>query len=285
MKEVPPCASPHPRVPDASLMREAEEGFEPAAEVGGGRAEREAVFRQAKPAERGGVLDRDRVDLGKQRLEDRSKLLQTEGGAAEVALLAQPAELAHFFGQDIGADRDHTARAELQCRHGLVVVSGVNVEIVAALRDQLCEQLQVPGSLLDPADAVDLCQLAVVLHRERKTGAGGDIVDDHRAGGCLGNGAVVEQDPAVGCLVVIGGDRKKRVGTGVTADLCQPDRAGGAVGATAGEQGDPTADDFMRGADQLAVLVEIESGALSGCARDQYCGGAGGDLPFNQCVE
>ena len=95
---------------------------------------------------------------------------------------------------------------------------------------------QIGGSVLNPYHVGDFLKHAG--HGGRLDGKGraaGHVVDDQRQIHGFGNGLHVGEDPFLGGLVVIGGDMKGRVCSGLLGIAGQADDLGRIVGAGPGD--------------------------------------------------
>ena len=119
---------------------------------GGHRRERQTQLLLAKPLGGKRRLDGDRIDLGKERVDEGQRRDLRFGRFSEVSLQRAVAYRPDRLRPDIGKNADRTAGTE---RHGcgdLIVVAAPNREVVAAQQTDVCKLRQIAAGFLDSGD-------------------------------------------------------------------------------------------------------------------------------------
>ena len=177
-------------------------------------------------------------------------------------------QLCHRFRHQIGRYGDQPLGPQRQHGKGLVVVAGPDVQLIAAEGHGLCQQGKIAGGLFGAVDPWVLAQDAIGLHRDRQSGAGGDIVEQDRQIQLIGQKFIVPDQPGLGGLVVIGRDQQQRICARLLGVLAEVERRRRVVAARTGDHLAPAG--HMRHAvgDQMNVFLLRQRGALAGGAAD-----------------
>ena len=142
------------------------------------------------------------------------------------AVLGLVDHAAHLIADDVAGDANAAGAADIERMREGGVVAGVQLEPVYQL------QLGLVG-LLDALDVLDLRQARQQLRSHVDGRAAGNVVEQDRLVGGLGDLFVVAHDPAWARLVVVGGDAQGRVHAMFACDLGQVHGVFGVVGAGA----------------------------------------------------
>ena len=197
----------------------------------------------------------------------------------------QLANVVGLPGGHMGQHGDDALAAQGQQGDDLVVVAGVDVQLVAAQGCDLRHLADVAAGFLD---GVDLRVGGKDLGRFRGdvyAGAGGHVVHDDRQVRGVGNGGVAGNETGLAGLVVVGGDHQQAVGTQVGGLFGHHDGVGGVVGAGAGDNGDAAVHPLDHVADNVQMLLVLQGGSFAGGAAADDGVGMGGDLVFHDAVD
>ena len=179
-------------------------------------------------------LDGDGVRLFEQRPHQAHGLQLQAQAFGMVAVKPQLADVVGHLGRHVGQHADHALAAQRQHRYDLIVVAGVDVQLVAAQLRDLGDLHDVAAGFLDAVDVGQLAQLGQRFRLDVHAGAGRHVVDDAGQADRIGNGGVVGDQPGLGGFVVVGGHQQQGVGAVGLRLLRQLDGIGGVVGAGAG---------------------------------------------------
>ena len=124
------------------------------------------------------------------------------------------------------------------------------------------------GVLGDPEDR---------LVADRHTGAAGDVVEDHRQVGGVGDEPEVGEDAGLRGLVVVRRDDHDAVGADLLARLVELDRVRGLVRAAARDDLRAAGGDILADLDQADLLGIRQRARLTGGAGHDDAVGSGGD--------
>ena len=131
-------------------------------------------------------FDRDGIHLAEEGVaQGLEGYLQLSGGS-KVVLQAQLHQLVHLGGDDIGRYGDDAFAAQSADGNGFIIVAGPDVKVRRAETADALHGAQVPGGLLDAQDVAVFRQLGAGLRGDGHAGAGGNIVEDYRAGDGIG---------------------------------------------------------------------------------------------------
>ena len=218
-------------------------------------------------------------------MDKRQQLTLQRGAAGNVAVPEAGADLDGLPGQNIGKDGNDTAAAHRKNGNDLVVVSGVNIQLIADKGRCGHDAGNVSVGLLDGGDIRVLGQLLIGGGLDIYTRAGRDIIDDDGLGGGVCDGGVHLYKAILRCLIIVRRDNEHGVAANFAGVLCQGNGIGGVVGAGAGDDrhaalGMPDAE-----GKHLAVLLVGEGGALAGCAGNYERMDALGNLPVDKTAQ
>ena len=114
----------------------------------------------------------------------------------------------HQFRLDVGDHTDDALAAQRQQGNHLIVVAGIDVQLVTAKLCDLRHLRNVAGSFLDAVDEGVLAQLQCRFRGDVQAGAGRHIIqDDRNAAGLCHCGEVGDKASLRG-LVVVGGHQQ-----------------------------------------------------------------------------
>ena len=215
-----------------------------------------------------GGLDGDGVDLGEEGADELEILALHGRGAGHVSGEELVAQLRRLLGQEVRKHRDDALAAHGEDGHDLVVVAGVDVQLVAQQRLGLHNGGDVAVGLLDGGDVGMLRQLHIGGGLDGRAGAGGDVVENEGLGGGVGDSVVHGHQAVLGGLIIVGCHHQAGVGAGLAGKAGEVDGVGRVVGAGAGDDGHPAGGALHGEGDGVAVLFVGEGGALAGGAAD-----------------
>ena len=133
---------------------------------------------------------------------------------------------------------------------------------------------EVAFGVFDGADVGVLRRAQDRLVLDLDAGAAGDVVEDHRQVGRVGDHAEVREDAGLRRLVVVRRDDHDAVGAGLLAVLVQLDGVRGLVGPAAGDDLGAAVGDLLGDLDELDLLGVGEGAGLAGRAGDDDAVGA-----------
>lgn len=189
-------------------------------------------------------------------------------GAGDVAAVEGADHLADLGGGEVSGDADHTAGAHREEREGHGVVARVHLERVAARPDHLGDVAGRSGGVLDAHDAGMGGERDVGVDRDRGTGAAGDVVEEHRLVGGVGDRAEVRRDAALGWPVVVRRHGEDPVDAGGCGVLGEAHRRGCVVGRRTRDDLAAPGRSVDRGAEEVELLGVGEGGRLARGAGD-----------------
>ena len=186
---------------------------------------------------------------------------------------------------DIGDDADDALAAQGQQGDHLVIVAGVDVQLVAAEGRDLCHLTDIAGGFLDAVDERVLAQLLGRLGGDVQAGAGRHVIqDDRNAAGLCHCGEVGDKASLRG-LVVVGGHQQQSV-CAAGGRLCSQSTAVvGVVGTGTGDDRHTVTHKVHGILDGGQLLLVGHGRALAGGATDDDGVGAAGDLILNDATQ
>ena len=116
------------------------------------RAERQTIFQLAFIHDMQGCLDRDRIDLAEDRVDQRFQCDLRFGCLTDVAFEIIVDHAAVGCRDEIGNGRDAAATAQREDRHRLVIVAGINAEILTDVRGKPTDLLGMSWDEIDRAN-------------------------------------------------------------------------------------------------------------------------------------
>ena len=186
---------------------------------------------------------------------------------------------------DIGDDADDALAAQGQQGDHLVIVAGVDVQLVAAEGRDLRHLTDIAGGFLDAVDERVLAQLLGRLGGDVQAGAGRHIIqDDRNAAGLCHCGKVGDKASLRG-LVVVGSHQQQSV-CAAGGRLCSQSTAVvGVVGTGTGDDRHTVTHEVHGILDGSQLLLVGHGRALAGGATDDDGVGAAGDLILNDAAQ
>ena len=232
-----------------------------------------------------GVLYGDGVDLAEQAV-GNAQQLQLQGSAfGGLAVKPQLADVMGLAGGNVGKNRDNALGSQREQGNDLVIVAGVDGQVVAAEGADLGHLADVAAGLFDAHDVGVLCQRRHGGGGDVAPGAGGDVVQDagHTAG--VRNIGKELNQTVLGGLIIIGGHQQHGVGAHLARVFGQVDGIGGIVAAGTRDDRNATRHPLYTVANDLFMLVVRQGGGLAGGARHHDGVDALGDLPVDEAAE
>ena len=185
----------------------------------------------------------------------------------------------------VGQHADHALAAQRQQRNDLVIVAGVDVQILPAGGGDLRHLADVAAGFLHCVDVRVLGKLRQTGGGQVAAGAAGDIVQNAGQVHGIRNGGVVGDQTGLAGLVVVGGDQQQGVGAVRLRLTAEPDGVPGIVGAGARNDRNPPGSLFDGVADARGMLLIRHGGGLAGGAADDNGIGAVVDLVVNDAPQ
>ena len=186
---------------------------------------------------------------------------------------------------DVGEHRDDTLAAHGQQRDDLIVVAGVQIQLVADQRHGLHDLADVAVGLLDAADHRMIGQRRIGSRLDVDAGAGRHIVEDDRHRGGIRDGLVHLDEALLGGLVVVRRDHQAPVRADLAAVPGQLHGVVGLVRTGARDDRHPAGHMVHRELQHGPVLRIGQRGALTAGARNDQGVDALFDLPVDEPSE
>ena len=172
------------------------------------------------------LFDRNRIDVREQRVDQFQQLQLQLTALLDLAVKEQLADVVGLTRHDVGQHRDDTLCTQRQQGNNLVIVARVDIQLVAAGLDDLCDVGDVAAGFLGCHDVWMGRKGAVGFGGDIDTGAGWYIVQDDWQVGGIGNRMEVANQSSLGGFIVIRGDVQQRIGSGTLCLLGHPAMTG-----------------------------------------------------------
>lgn len=207
----------------------------PAAHILPGRRQRQAQDIAAQPQPGKRRLDRDGIDIRKQRLAQGKQIGLQTPCLRGVSGTVRAAERGHGIRVQVGRNRHGTPAAQRQHGQDTIIAPGVQGQCIPAQRRDPRGEGGIAGRILQPHDLLHPGQRKAGLRRQAAARPSGDVIRKERERHGGGNGGIVRHQPRLIRLVVVRRDGKQTVTAGF---LRQPGQRHGARGVVASRPGD-----------------------------------------------
>lgn len=175
------------------------------------RAERQTIFQLAFIHDMQGCLDRDRIDLAEDRVDQRFQCDLRFGCLTDVAVEIIVDHAAVGCRDEIGNGRDAAAAAQREDRHRLVIVAGINAEILTDVRGKPTDLRNIAGCLLETDDIRMLLERSDCACIHVDTCAGGYGIHDDRCRDCVSDFLEMGNQTRLGTFIIVRGDDEQPI--------------------------------------------------------------------------
>ena len=190
--------------------------------------------------------------------------------------------IVRLLGCYVGQDGDNALAAQRQNRQNLIVIAAVNIEIGTNQSRNFSHLRQIAACFLHCNDVLYLCQLRNCLGCNVATGSAGYIVKNDGNIDAVCNCCVVQNQPLLCCLVVVGGYQQNGISACLFAALCQFDTVCGIIAACTRDNGNTTCRSLFCEADTFNLYLIGHGRCLPCCAADDQRVCIICNLKFNQ---
>ena len=184
-------------------------------------------------------LDGDRIYLDKEAVYEVKVLYLELCCLGKIVVETILYHIVHLLGNNVRSNRNYALAAERYKRNYHVIVSAVNVNVVAAGSDKLCCIADVAACFLDSSDVSVLSEFLYSCNFHVYACASGNIVEDYRYIHSVCNCGKVCDKSALSSLVVIRCNEKKSVNAYSLGFLGKLDSIAGVVASRACNYWDP----------------------------------------------
>ena len=226
--------------------------------------ERQAAVADVQAHQIHGLLDRDGVHIGEERVAQVDVLQLHLTALVGVSIQIAHDHIVHQLRQNVGDHGDHALRPQGEEGGNLVVVAGVDIQLIAAEGHRIRQGGDIAVGLLDAADVLVLREHLVSLRLNVQPRTAGHVVQDDRGVDMVRNRRVMGDQAVLRRLVVIRGHAEQTVHPEVLRLLGEVDRILGAVAPGPGDDGDALIDVVDAEFDGGGVLLMGQAGVLTG---------------------
>ena len=162
-------------------------------------------------------LDRDRVDVGEHDIHQLHIVEVHLGRFRKVIVQAKLTDLVHLLGAEVREYGDNAQRTQRHEGNGLVVVAGVDIQLVAAERTRLRNGGDIAVRFLGRDNVLMLAQLRVGLGLDVAAGTRRHVIQDQRQVDIIRDGGEMadRQRSQLGILYLLRHEPRPDAGGGV----------------------------------------------------------------------